>query len=97
MFRITPRVEEDEIVLKLEGCLTGAASQTLDACWRDAVTARAGSRVRVDLRDAWYVDQAGRELMTRMCRAGVQFVSAGCVVPEIVREIAESVERERKS
>jgi hypothetical protein len=46
--------------------------------------------VRVDLTDVCHVDAAGREVMAVMHRGGARFVVAGCVMPEIVREIRES-------
>jgi ABC-type transporter Mla MlaB component len=90
MFRITPNIEDDELVLKLEGCLAGDWVRELDACWREATTALEGRSVRVDLRGVCHVDEAGRELMTLMYRAGARFVATGCVMPELVREIAHS-------
>ena len=96
MFRITPHVCNDEIVLKVEGCLAGPCVGALETCWRDArkdVTVR---RVRVDLTDVWHVDRAGRELMACMYRSGVRYVARGCVMPEVVREIARGTDAIRR-
>ena len=87
MLRITPAIHGDEYVLKLEGCLHGAWVQELASCWRQAVAARPGRPVLIDLRDVCHVDRSGRQLMTDMARAGVRFRARGCVMPEIVREI----------
>jgi hypothetical protein len=54
-------------------------------------------RVRVDLTDVVHVDDAGRELMTAMYRAGVRFVGRGFVIPELLREISESVDGNRRT
>jgi ABC-type transporter Mla MlaB component len=97
MFRITSQIHRDEVVLKLEGCLAGAWVRELDACWHATANAIPGRQVRVDLRDVCHVDEPGRELLTQMYRAGARFVSAGCVMPEVLREIAESVEAGRRS
>jgi anti-anti-sigma regulatory factor len=89
MFRITSFFEDGETVLKLEGCLAGAAVQELDSCWR----AVPGTfPVRVDLREVCHVDDAGRELLMSMYRARVRLITRGCVMPELVREIAQSVD-----
>jgi len=88
MFRITTHTAGDELVMKLEGYLTGPWVRELDACWRDVVTATAGRHVRIDLTAVCQVDAAGRELMALMHRAGAQFVAKGCVMPEVVREIS---------
>jgi len=91
MFRITSLTRDDEHLLTLEGCLEGAWVRELDTCWRAAAQVQ-GRRIRVDLRDVCHVDAAGFELMTVMYRAGTRFVTKGCYMPELVREISEAAE-----
>ena len=88
MLRITIQRADDDLVMKLEGCLAGPWVHELDACWRQA-RAQVGGRIRVDLRSVCHVDEAGRELMTRMYHAGAAFVASGCMMPEVVREVTE--------
>ena len=92
MFRITTQTADDELVMKLEGSLAGPWVRELDTCWRDVMTAIGRRRVRIDLTAVCQVDAAGRELMAVMYRAGAQFVTKGCVMPEVVREISESAD-----
>ena len=87
MLRITTRDHGGEYVLKVEGCLYGAWVQELDACWRETAATRAGRPLLIDLRDVCHVDARGRQLMAMMSRAGVRFVTKGCLMPELVREI----------
>jgi len=94
MLRITIQRADDDVVMKLEGWLAGPWVDELEACWCQARTA-GGGRVRVDLRSVCQVDAAGRELMTRMHRAGAAFVASGCVMPEVVREVTESARGDR--
>ncbi len=75
-------------MLKLEGCLVGAWVDELEVCWVEARPTLKGRRLRVDLRGVCQVDDRGRELMARLYADGARFVSSGCVMPEIVREIA---------
>jgi anti-anti-sigma regulatory factor len=89
MFRITSFIEDGEIVVKLEGCLAGAGVEELESCWRSA---RGTLPVRVDLREVCHVDAAGRQLLMSMYRARVRLMTRGCVMPELVREIARSVD-----
>lgn len=89
MFRITSRIIGDEMLLKVEGCLMREWVHELEACWMAAAADSRGRRIRVDLTDVYHVDAAGRALMTAMYRAGISFVTKGCVMPEVVREIAE--------
>jgi hypothetical protein len=90
MFRITTRTSVDELVIKLEGNLVGPWVHELDTCWRDAVPELGGRRVQIDLTAVCHVDAEGRELMALMHRAGAGFVTRGCVMPEVVREITET-------
>jgi hypothetical protein len=96
MFRITSRVQDDDFVLKVEGCLAGAGVEALEGCWRESTGWPWERRLRVDLTDVCHVDEAGRTLMTAMYCAGVELVTKGCVMPELVREIAEAVDAARR-
>ena len=89
MLRITVHRSPRRIVLKLEGRLSGAWVAEVDRCWRAAGQA-CGGPVEIDLGDVSLVDAAGEVLLARMHRAGVRFVTRGCVMPELVREISES-------
>jgi hypothetical protein len=93
MLRITMKKMDGGPVLTLEGCLAGAWVNELGAVWREAAGACGAQALRVDLRDVCHVDGPGRELMTLMFQAGTQFLAGGCVMPEVVREIAESADR----
>jgi anti-anti-sigma regulatory factor len=89
MLRITTRNSCDELVLKLEGCLTGAWVDELEACWIAAKENFASARV-VDLSEVRWVDEAGRQLLAHMHRSGARLVAKGCFMRELVREISES-------
>jgi ABC-type transporter Mla MlaB component len=97
MLRITAQTAADEYLLKLEGCLAGAWVPELAACWRQLTASSVQRRVRLDLTEVCHVDDAGRELMTAMYRAGVRFVARGFVIPELVREISETVDAQRRT
>ncbi len=90
MLRITTDSAADGFVLKLEGRLSGAWVEELDTCFRTAMQSLDGRLIRVDLSDVCSVDDSGRQLLTLMYRAGVVFVTRGCVMRELVREISES-------
>jgi len=90
MFRITTHGVDGELVLTLEGYLTGAWVQELAICWQQIVSTAPGAQVRIDLTGLWRVDAAGRELLTAIHRSGARLVAKGCVMPVLVREIAES-------
>jgi ABC-type transporter Mla MlaB component len=86
MLRITVQTDGGEVVLRLEGSLAGPWVDELDTCWRRASSDN--RPMRVDLTSLCQVDAAGRDLLSVMYRAGAQFVTKGCVMPEVVREIS---------
>jgi len=90
MLKVTTDVGADRIVLKVEGKLSHAWVREADASWRMVLASANGRAIAVDLRDVYAIDDAGRELLTRMHQAGAQLMARGCVMRETVREIVES-------
>jgi ABC-type transporter Mla MlaB component len=90
MFRITTRGGDGELVLTLEGNLTGPWVDELNTCWHTVAAAAPGARLRVDLSSVCRVDSEGRQLLSAMHRSGARLVARGCVMPVLVREIAEA-------
>ena len=89
MFRITAQQASNEVLIKLEGRLTGAWVGEAEAGWRAALSSDHGRRVVVDVCDVVSVDEAGRALLTAMHRAGAVFAVRGCAMRELVREIVD--------
>ena len=90
MFRLTEQCASGRLVLKLEGRCSSDVVGELDASWRAAVQKVGDRPIWIDLRDVWLVDDAGRAQLVRMYRAGALFVTQGCLMGELVREISES-------
>ena len=93
MIRITVHDNDHELRLQLEGHLAGPCVDELAACWSKAGAELAGRHLRVDLRGVCRVDGRGRELMELLYHAGADFLSSGCHMPEVVREVAAAAER----
>jgi anti-anti-sigma regulatory factor len=94
MIRITTERQADRIVIKVEGKLAHAWVQEADASWRTVCASANGQPIAVDLCDVYAIDDGGRELLTRMHQAGAQLMVRGCLMPEVLREIREIVERQ---
>ena len=92
MFRLTLHEADNVAVMKLEGCLAGPWVRETYACWQKAMSTLNGRQMQVDMRDVCHVDEEGRKLMTLMHLDAVRFLTSGCKMPEIVREIAEAAE-----
>jgi anti-anti-sigma regulatory factor len=89
MFRVSEQRGDSRVVLKLEGRFSSAFVGELDTCWRTVMEDRGDRSVWIDLTDVQLVDVAAQEQLTRMHRAGARFVTKGCLMRELVREIAE--------
>jgi hypothetical protein len=92
MFRLTSYDDDRTLVMKLEGCLAGPWVRETYAYWQRTIPTLNGRVMEVDMRDVCHVDDEGRKLMTLMHLEGIHFVTAGCVMPEVVRETAEAAE-----
>jgi anti-anti-sigma regulatory factor len=90
MFRLTEQCASGRLVLKLEGRCSSDVVSELDAGWRAAMQKVGDAPIWVDLSDVWLVDEAGQAQLARMHRAGVHFLTQGCLMRELVREISES-------
>ena len=88
MIRITIQHTADVLLLMVEGSLIGPWAGELEASWQGARATLDGRRLQVDLRGVCQIDDGGRELMARLHADGARFVTSGCVMPEVVREIA---------
>jgi anti-anti-sigma regulatory factor len=90
MFRLTEQCTSGRLVLKLEGRCSLDVVGELEAGWQSA-THRAGEHgICIDLSDVLVVDDAAREQLARMHRAGARFVSRGCLMRELIREITRA-------
>jgi ABC-type transporter Mla MlaB component len=90
MFRITEHRGDSRIVLKLEGRFSQGVVNEVDACWRAATKESEADSIWVDLTDVHGVDPTGQAQLARMHREGVRFLTRGCFMRELVREIAEA-------
>jgi len=87
MLRITTRHDGSTVVLRLEGRLRGPWVAELRECWRRAREAPGHARLRLELVDVPVVDAAGKALLGRIHRAGVELRAHGCLTKAICDEI----------
>jgi anti-anti-sigma regulatory factor len=87
MFRLTEHADAERLVLKLEGRCSAEVVDALVASWLAARLKAAGRPIWIDLSDVVLVDQAAREQLARMHLSGACFVSRGCLMREVVRQI----------
>lgn len=97
MLRISVTEMHENIVLELDGRLAGAWTSELERCWRDRQAQSAGKTIVVRLRAVTFIDDAGKELLTRMFEQDAKLEGAGCLVRAILAEITSAQPHHRRS
>lgn len=100
MLRITLHEEGGQCRLELAGKLGGPWVAETENVWLSAPCS--GKEVEVDMRQVTGVDDAGRELLAAMHRAGACFTAKGLAMTELIEEItgkqpSNATERQRKN
>jgi len=92
VIRITAQQESTATRLFLEGKLSGPCVDELDKCWQTCPNGEVS--LVVDLTNVSFVDERGKELLTRMHNKGIKLFSKSvmtkCLVEEIENTPAES-------
>lgn len=86
MLKIT--ADRDARRLVLEGSLSGPWVETVDECWRDALTRQEPHEIAVDLTDVTFVDRRGRNLLAAIHGAGAVLTANRGLNAELIHEIA---------
>jgi anti-anti-sigma regulatory factor len=89
MMKIQVRDVDGQVILEIEGRLTGAFVPELEACWQSARSTKPDRPLSVDLKNVTCVDRAGRALLQRMHSEHVPFLRAGLAIRDILEEIGE--------
>jgi hypothetical protein len=85
MLRITVREDEKAGHIEAAGKIVGPWVAELENAWR--AVQDPGREIEVDLKDVMCVDEAGRQLLGRMHRAGARLVARGVLMNALVEEI----------
>jgi outer membrane protein TolC len=86
MLRITVLEDGQQRHIEVAGKIGGPWVAELENAWRAAQAP--GREIEIDLKDATSVDEAGRELLERMHRAGVRLIACGVMMTSLVDEIS---------
>ncbi len=90
MLKITVEEESANIILILEGSLSGAWVSELEDAWRTAVFDGTGRAVCVDLAAVYGIDAAGRYLLLLIHERGGQMIGSGGRILDDLVEVVES-------
>jgi len=88
VIRITAQEEPSATRLFLEGKLAGRCVDELDKCWQTCPSGEVA--LLVDLTNVSFVDDHGRELLTRMHNKGIKLFSKSVMTKCLIEEIENS-------
>ena len=99
MLRITVHEDGGQYRMELAGKLGGPWVAETENVWLSAPCS--GNEIEVDMREVTGVDQAGRELLAAMHRAGACFTAQGVAMTALIEEITgehplNATERQRR-
>lgn len=94
-------VKEDEphkrVLLQVEGRLVGPWVGELERCWETERTRVSSEVIVVRLANVSFIDDTGRELLSRISNAGSKLEGEGCMVRAIIARIIGAVFSARDS
>ena len=85
MLRITVHEDGGQCRLELAGKLGGPWVAETENVWLSMLCS--GEKIEVDMREVTGVDDAGRELLAAMHRAGACFTAEGLAITALIEEI----------
>jgi hypothetical protein len=71
----------------VEGTLTGDWVDVLEKYWLEEQTPSNGEPIRIDLSGVTYIDNKGRELLSRLIRDGAELRATGVMTKAVIEEI----------
>jgi hypothetical protein len=81
---------QSELVLEVEGRLAGPWVEELDRCWEAERSRVDAADITVRLSNVSFIDETGKELLTRIFHAGARLEGSGCMVRAIIAAITGS-------
>jgi anti-anti-sigma regulatory factor len=89
MLKISVRDEEPQkrLLLEVEGRLAGPWVEELERSWEAERRRAPSEEIIVRLSNVTFIDEAGKELLSKIFRAGAKLEGSGCMVRAIVARI----------
>ena len=89
MLKITRHIRTGSRHLTLEGRLIGPWVQELEQAWK-GITQSEGGPIVVDLSGVTFIEDNGKQLLSRMWQEGAELIAKGCCNRPIVDQITGS-------
>jgi anti-anti-sigma regulatory factor len=89
MLKISVKNEEphNQLLLEVEGRLAGPWVEELERSWEAERGRSSSERLIVRLSNVTFIDEAGKELLSRIFQGGAQLEGSGCMVRAIIARI----------
>lgn len=87
MMKVTQIQEGDQLMIRVEGRLSGPWVEELERSWSQAAAAQGAARIQVELAGVSFIDDAGKQLLRKIHGAGTRILAAGCLTRAIVEEV----------
>ena len=88
MLKISTEMLSDELMLVLEGSLSGPWVGEVESAWHRTSTGREARRVRVDLSGVTFVSEEGKQLLEQICASGAEIVSSDLLTRALADELS---------
>lgn len=89
MLKITHHIHTGSRHLTLEGRLIGPWVHELEQAWK-GITQSEGGPIVVDLTGVTFIEDNGKQLLSRMWQEGAELIAKGCCNRPIVEQITGS-------
>jgi len=97
MLRISVSEMQENVVLDVEGRLAGPWVSELEGSWHGEQARSNGRGILVRLRAVTFIDDAGKELLSRMFEHNVKLEGSGCLVQAILAGITGEGSRQHRN
>jgi hypothetical protein len=88
MLKIGTEMLDDEVLLVLEGSLSGPWVAEVERAWHGATLDRQPGKIRIDLSDVIFVSDEGKQLLERICASGAEIFSSDLLTQALADELS---------
>jgi len=88
MLKVGTEILDDELLLVLEGSLSGPWVAEVERAWQGATIDRQPRKIKVDLSEVTFVSDEGMQLLERICGSGTEIFSSDLLTKALAHELS---------
>ena len=96
MLKIGTEMLHDEVLLVLEGSLSGPWVAEVERAWHGVAVDRRPGKIRIDLSEVTFVSDEGKQLLELICASGTEVFSSDLLTKALVGELSHKHWRKRQ-